>query len=224
MTIKYNAETLDKALVWSNSKIFDERKKGVKILRQASCLEVGTKNTVFIRTWFITHTDELMMLVSSEKDSDLLWNYIYMLESFCHRYIHLALSTKNGEEFVKNADTIYFENQAVIVVKRLIFTNDMKVLQAVGSFLWLYKSIQTWDIFIKVLSKKKDKNTISHISRAIAVLHTIIIKKQENFEKLISKQQVKKLIALFFVIKPKPSTAIQCSICINLLNEIMEII
>ncbi|MFK4566891.1 hypothetical protein ABH902_001467 [Enterococcus sp. UD-01] len=30
MPIKYNAETLDKALVWSNNKVFDERKKGVK--------------------------------------------------------------------------------------------------------------------------------------------------------------------------------------------------
>ncbi|MBC1471814.1 hypothetical protein [Listeria seeligeri] len=224
MATKYHSESLDIALSYANSSILEERKKGEKILRTASCLALGTKNTIPVRTWFISHTDALMKMISSEKDSSLLWGYIYMLQSFCCRYIHKAQLVKNSEDFMRSEATIYFEEQAILLVNRLTTSDDRKVLQAVGSFLWVYKDNRAWDIFIKVLSKKKDKLTLSHITIAISALYDDIIKTQQNAGELISKSQVQELIDIFLIIGPKSSMPLTCAESVAQLSEVVKLI
>lgn len=219
----YNNTTLNEALVWANSSILDDRKRGAKILRQASCLELGTKNTIPVRIWFISHTEELMQVISSEQDSKLLWDYIYMLKSFCGRYIHLSHLVKNSEGFKNDERTIRFEKMAISLVNDLSFCTDMRVMQAVGSFFWLYKNNRAWDIFIKVLPKKKDRLTLAHITNAISELHHIVLIKQENYKYLISEQQIQELVNCLLIIGPKSSMPIECLICVDKLNEVRKI-
>ena len=56
MAAKYDFETLSQALDMMKSDDPEGRRKGEKVLRQAACLELGTKNTVPVREWFISHT------------------------------------------------------------------------------------------------------------------------------------------------------------------------
>ena len=49
---KYSKEALDEALLQAQSSDISMKTKGIKFLRQASCLETGTKNTYPIRDWF----------------------------------------------------------------------------------------------------------------------------------------------------------------------------
>ena len=46
---EYSKEALDEALLQAQSSDISMKTKGIKFLRQASCLETGTKNTYPIR-------------------------------------------------------------------------------------------------------------------------------------------------------------------------------
>lgn len=69
-----------------------------------------------------------------------------------------------------------------------------KVLQAVASFFWIYEEPFAWDIFIKVLEKKRDKLTLSHIK--IAIRQCYASSQNDRTRSFISKKQREKPIAI----------------------------
>lgn len=233
MAIKYDLETLDKALACcSPGNTLELRKQGEKILRQAACLELGTKNTLPVREWFISHTDELITIVSSEKDSQLLWGYIYMLQSFCQRYMKEWYLVRNSEEFIADERTVAFRIKTWNIIDTMVTYPDLKVLQAIGSFLSIYGDSRAWDIFAIVLKKKRDKLTLSHITIAIARCKNILLNNLEitdyrdkpvEHDKIISEKQVEVLLDLFATILERTSTAkYTCEKTIKNLNDIHQ--
>ena len=93
---KYSKEALDEALLQAQSSDISMKTKGIKFLRQASCLETGTKNTYPIRDWFseTKNYTKLFKIVKSEKDPKLLWEYLFLIKTYCERYIDLAYLVK----------------------------------------------------------------------------------------------------------------------------------
>lgn len=69
-----------------------------------------------------------------------------------------------------------------------------KVLQAVASFFWIYEEAFVWDVFIKVLEKKRDKLTLSHIK--IAIRQCYSSSQNNQVKKYMSEQQREELIAI----------------------------
>jgi len=72
--------------------------------------------------------------------------------------------------------------------------NHPKVLQAVASFFWIYEETFVWDVFIKVLEKKRDKLTLSHIK--IAIRQCYSSSQNNQVKKYMSEQQREELIAI----------------------------
>ncbi len=234
MAAKYDFETLSQALDMMKSDDPEGRRKGEKVLRQAACLELGTKNTVPVREWFISHTKELMEAITSEKDAKLLWGYIYMLQAFCQRYIQEAYLVCDSEKFISDGRTAAFKIQAWKTVNGFLSSSNLSVLQAAGSFIWIYGDSRAWDIFAKVLDKKRDKLTLSHISIAIGGCRRCLIEGGElkdiynntvTMDKLIESEQARKLLKKFTDIMEKTSTAKRlCAVTIDNLREIMSVL
>ena len=231
--MEYSKEVLDEALLLAQSSQIAERKLGEKVLRQATCLELGTKNTIPVRDWFTSNTEKIMQTIKREKDSRLLWGYIYMLHSFCGRYIQEYYLVRNSEDFIKDKKTIRFREQAIALVKSMTEISDLKVLQAVGSFFWLYGDSQAWDVFLKVLSHKRDSLTISHIAVAVSQCYHVVVNRREKCDyngdlitdckSLITKEQVIGLINRFSEIEKKTSTKkLTCGQAIENLKEILK--
>ncbi|MHA4990440.1 hypothetical protein [Cetobacterium somerae] len=181
-------------------------------MSQASRLEIGTKNTRTVRDWFISHTDDIFSMISNEKNCQLLWGYIYMLQNFCERYIGMASHIINSDDFINDPRTRYFEEQSFLYVQSMLSTEDMHVLQAVGSFLWVYHDNRTWDIFTQVLKKKRDKLTLAHITSDLGYCYRIITKKETVYDflgkelasaQLISKEQIINLREIFQILEAK---------------------
>ena len=113
-------------------------------------------------------------------------------------------------------------------------SSNLSVLQAAGSFIWIYGDSRAWDIFAKVLDKKRDKLTLSHISIAIGGCHRCLIEGGElkdiynntvTMDKLIESEQARKLLKKFTDIMEKTSTAKRlCAVTIDNLREIMTVL
>ena len=111
---KYSKEALDEALLQAQSSDISMKTKGIKFLRQASCLETGTKNTYPIRDWFseTTNYTKLFKIVKSEKDPKLLWEYLFLIKTYCERYIDLAYLVKDSQNFIAKKENTEFKIKA----------------------------------------------------------------------------------------------------------------
>ena len=69
-----------------------------------------------------------------------------------------------------------------------------KGLQATASFFWIYEEAFVWDVFIKVLEKKRDKLTLPHIK--IAIRQCYSSSQNNQIKKYMSEQQREELIAI----------------------------
>lgn len=224
MAVKYNDEVLDLALDQCGSSDEDERKKGARVLRRSSCLELGTKNTLTVMRWFIFHTDELVQTIRQEDKNDILWEYIYALHSFCNRYIRLAHLVKNTDEIMDSARRVYFEEQIKLLIEEYVRSEDMKVLIATASFLWGYRDRRAWDMFAKVLDKKRDALTLSHIEVAISVLHREVMS-GGCVRGLIGEEQAVQLCdRLCFIADRKAKSERRCREMIAMLKEVVSCI
>lgn len=233
--VKYCNNTLNEALAAIQSGALENQKLGERFLRQAACLELGAKNTIPVREWFISNTDSLLDVIKNETDSNLLWGYVYMLQCFCGRYIDNWRLVQNSEDFANDKRTHYFKEQAITLVKAMITTEDLKVLQAVGSFLWLYGDCRAWDAFLKVLARKKDSLTLSHITLAVSQCHGVVVggnkkldycgKVIDSGEAIISLNQAKALVERFLEIEKKSTTKkLACKTAAEQLKEILHVL
>ena len=193
--MKYTIEKMDNELynLLSNDPIV--RKKAASCFMRAACKELGTKDTKPIKVWFIVNTDNYFSAIKKETDIDIIWNNVYTLQSFCARYIHLSHLYKADSEIITEDKINHFEEESKKYVRYLLETqNHPKVLQAVASFFWIYEEPFVWDIFIKVLEKKRDKLTLSHIK--IAIRQCYDSSQNDCTRSLISKKQREELIAI----------------------------
>ena len=193
--MKYTIEKMDNELynLLSNDPIV--RKKAASCFMRAACKELGTKDTKPIKVWFIVNTDNYFSAIKKETDIDIIWNNVYTLQSFCARYIHLSHLYKADSEIITEDKINHFEEESKKYVRYLLETqNHPKVLQAVASFFWIYEEPFVWDIFIKVLEKKRDKLTLSHIK--IAIRQCYDYSQNDCTRSFISKKQREELIAI----------------------------
>lgn len=193
--MKYTIETMDNELCNLESNDEKERKKASSYFRRAACKELGTKDTKPIKVWFIVNTDNYFSAIKKETDIDIIWNNVYTIQSFCVRYIHLSHLYKADSEIITEDKINHFEEESKKYARYLLETqNHPKVLQAVASFFWIYEEPFVWDIFIKVLEKKRDKLTLSHIK--IAIRQCYASSQNNQVKKYMSEQQREELIAI----------------------------
>ena len=193
--MKYTIETMDNELCNLESNDEKERKKASSYFRRAACKELGTKDTKQIKVWFIINTDRYISAIKKETDTDTIWNNVYTLQNFCARYIHLSHLYKADSDMITEDKINHFEEESKKYVRDLLEThNHPKVLQAVASFFWIYEEPFVWDIFIKVLEKKRDKLTLSHIK--IAIRQCYSSSQNNQVKKYMSEQQREELIAI----------------------------
>ncbi|WP_432960826.1 hypothetical protein [Treponema sp. OMZ 840] len=134
-------KALDEALLQAQSNDINMRTKGIRFLRQASCLETGTKNTYPIRDWFseaVNYT-KLFEIIQSEKDPKLLWEYLFLIKIYCERYIDSAHSVKNSETFISKKENMEFKIKACKLGELFLVHQDASVRQAATSLLWYLK-------------------------------------------------------------------------------------
>ncbi len=193
--MKYTIETMDNELCNLESDDEKERKKASSYFMRAACKELGTKDTKQIKVWFIINADRYISAIKKETDIDIIWNNVYTLQSFCARYIHLSHLYKADSEIITEDKINHFEEESKKYVRYLLETQKHpKVLQAVASFFWIYEETFVWDVFIKVLEKKRDKLTLSHIK--IAIRQCYAYSQNDRTRSFISKKQREELIAI----------------------------
>lgn len=193
--MKYTIETMDNELCNLESDDEKERKKASSYFMRAACKELGTKDTKQIKVWFIINADRYISAIKKETDIDIIWNNVYTLQSFCARYIHLSHLYKADSEIITEDKINHFEEESKKYVRYLLeIQKHPKVLQAVASFFWIYEEAFVWDVFIKVLEKKRDKLTLSHIK--IAIRQCYASSQNDRTRSFISKKQREKLIAI----------------------------
>ena len=164
--VKYSKEALDEALLQAQSSDISMKTKGIKFLRQASCLETGTKNTYPIRDWFseTKNYTKLFKIVKSEKDPKLLWEYLFLIKTYCERYIDLAYLVKDSQNFISKKENTEFKIKACELGELFLVHQDASVRQAAASLLWyLKKTSEVWTVIIELMQKKRDYITLSHI-------------------------------------------------------------
>lgn len=181
---KYSKEALDEALLQAQSSDISMKTKGIKFLRQASCLETGTKNTYPIRDWFseTTNYTKLFKIVKSEKDPKLLWEYLFLIKTYCERYIDLAYLVKDSQNFILKKENTEFKIKACELGKLFLVHQDASVRQAAASLLWyLKKTSEVWTVIIELMQKKRDYITLSHIGIMIRNCYSLL-----NDDKIIT--------------------------------------
>ena len=181
---KYSKEALDEALLQAQSSDISMRRKGIKFLRQASCLETGTKNTYPIRDWFseTKNYTKLFKIVKSEKDSKLLWEYLFLIKTYCERYIDLAYLIQDSQNFISKKENTEFKIKARELGGLFLGHQDASVRQAAASLLWyLKKTSEVWPVIIELMQKKRDYITLSHIGIMIRNCYSLL-----NDDKIIT--------------------------------------
>ena len=151
---KYSKEALDEALLQAQSSDISMKTKGIKFLRQASCLETGTKNTYPIRDWFseTKNYTKLFKIVKSEKDPKLLWEYLFLIKTYCERYIDLAYLVKDSQNFIAKKENTEFKIKARELGGLFLVHQDASVRQAAASLLWyLKKTSEVWSVIIELM-------------------------------------------------------------------------
>ena len=181
---KYSKEALDEALLQAQSSDISMKTKGIKFLRQASCLETGTKNTYPIRDWFseTKNYTKLLKIVKSEKDPKLLWEYLFLIKTYCERYIDLAYLVKDSQNFISKKENTEFKIKACELGKLFLVHQDASVRQAAASLLWyLKKTSEVWPVIIELMQKKRDYIILSHIGIMIRNCYSLL-----NDDKIIT--------------------------------------
>ena len=191
--MKYTMEILDTALDNLQSKDIKERKKAATLFMRAACTELGTKNTKPVKEWFIVNTENYLSAIKEETNPEMIWIYLYTLQNFCARYLHLNHLYIIDSD-IMTEDTIQnFEKRSQEYAYDLLKKQTHpKVLQGIASFFWIYRQAFVWDLFIEVLKQKKDKLTLSHIG--IAIRQCYDLSQENNRSIYISDIQLKELL------------------------------
>lgn len=191
--MKYTMEVLDTALDNLQSKDIKERKKAATFFMRAACAELGTKNTKPVKEWFIVNTENYLSAIKEETNPEMIWIYLYTLQNFCARYLHLNhLYIIDSDIMAEDTIQNFEERSQEYAYDLLKKQTHPKVLQGIASFFWIYRQAFVWDLFIKVLKQKKDKLTLSHIGIAIRQCYDL---SQENDRSIyISDIQLKELL------------------------------
>ena len=191
--MKYTKEVLDEALEGLRNEDVKERRAAATVFMKAACAELGTANTKHVKEWFVSNIEDYITEVKDETDSENIWRYLYTLEQFCARYIQGAYL------FIINSEIITEENVKNVEEKSKAYVQELrknqknpKVLQGIASFFWVYEESFVWDIFTKVLKKKKDKLTLSHIG--IAIRQCRKLSEENGRDTYISDEQRKNLL------------------------------
>lgn len=191
--MKYTMEILDTALDNLQSKDIKERKKAATFFMRAACAELGTKNTKPVKEWFIVNTENYLSAIKEETNPEMIWIYLYTLQNFCARYLHLNhLYIIDSDIMAEDTIQNFEERSQEYAYDLLKKQTHPKVLQGIASFFWIYRQAFVWDLFIEVLKQKKDKLTLSHIGIAIRQCYDL---SQENDRSIyISDIQLKELL------------------------------
>lgn len=191
--MKYTMEILDTALDNLQSKDIKERKKAATFFMRAACAELGTKNTKPVKEWFIVNTENYLSAIKEETNPEMIWIYLYTLQNFCARYLHLNhLYIIDSDIMTEDTIQNFEERSQEYAYDLLKKQTHPKVLQGIASFFWIYRQAFVWDLFIEVLKQKKDKLTLSHIGIAIRQCYDL---SQENHRSIyISDIQLKELL------------------------------
>lgn len=191
--MKYTMEILDTALDNLQSKDIKERKKAATFFMRATCAELGTKNTKPVKEWFIVNTENYLSTIKEETNPEMIWIYLYTLQNFCARYLHLNhLYIIDSDIMTEDTIQNFEERSQEYAYDLLKKQTHPKVLQGIASFFWIYRQAFVWDLFIEVLKQKKDKLTLSHIGIAIRQCYDL---SQENDRSIyISDIQLKELL------------------------------
>ena len=186
-------EILDTALDNLQSKDIKERKKAATFFMRATCAELGTKNTKPVKEWFIVNTENYLSTIKEETNPEMIWIYLYTLQNFCARYLHLNhLYIIDSDIMTEDTIQNFEERSQEYAYDLLKKQTHPKVLQGIASFFWIYRQAFVWDLFIEVLKQKKDKLTLSHIGIAIRQCYDL---SQENDRSIyISDIQLKELL------------------------------
>ena len=191
--MKYTKEVLDEALEGLRNEDVKERRAAATVFMKAACAELGTSNTKPVKEWFVSNIEDYITEVKDETDSENIWRHLYTLEQFCARYI------QGADLFIINSEIITEENVKNVEEKSKAYVQELrknqknpKVLQGIASFFWVYEESFVWDIFTKVLKKKKDKLTLSHIG--IAIRQCRKLSEENGRDTYISDEQRKNLL------------------------------
>lgn len=191
--MKYTMEILDTALDNLQSKDIKERKKAATFFMRAACAELGTKNTKPVKEWFIVNIENYLSAIKEETDPEMIWIYLYTLQNFCARYLHLNhLYIIDSDIMTEDTIQNFEERSQEYAYDLLKKQTHPKVLQGIASFFWIYRQAFVWDLFIEVLKQKKDKLTLSHIG--IAIRQCYDLSQENNRSIYISDIQLKELL------------------------------
>ncbi|MFZ7033582.1 hypothetical protein [Bulleidia extructa] len=191
--MKYTMEILDTALDNLQSKDIKERKKAATFFMRAACAELGTKNTKPVKEWFIVNTKNYLSAIKEETNPEMIWIYLYTLQNFCARYLHLNhLYIIDSDIMAEDTIQNFEERSQEYAYDLLKKQTHPKVLQGIASFFWIYRQAFVWDLFIEVLKQKKDKLTLSHIG--IAIRQCYDLSQENNRSIYISDIQLKELL------------------------------
>ena len=154
--MKYTMEILDTALDNLQSKDIKERKKAATFFMRATCAELGTKNTKPVKEWFIVNTENYLSTIKEETNPEMIWIYLYTLQNFCARYLHLNhLYIIDSDIMAEDTIQNFEERSQEYAYDLLKKQTHPKVLQGIASFFWIYRQAFVWDLFIEVLKQKK---------------------------------------------------------------------
>lgn len=191
--MKYTMEILDTALDNLQSKDIKECKKAATFFMRAACAELGTKNTKPVKEWFIVNIENYLSAIKEETDPEMIWIYLYTLQNFCARYLHLNhLYIIDSDIMTEDTIQNFEERSQEYAYDLLKKQTHPKVLQGIASFFWIYRQAFVWDLFIEVLKQKKDKLTLSHIG--IAIRQCYDLSQENNRSIYISDIQLKELL------------------------------
>ena len=165
---KYTKETLDVALEELQSESVVQRKKCVKFISMASRSELFGKtcDTLSTQTWFLSpdNREKLIRVLHQETEEKLIWEYLLILLMVCERYIDHVCYDK---DFAKESSCVEFKQRAYKIAKQYAHHSSAIVRQMSGSIMGYMGDNDVWDIFCNVMSKKRDRLTISHITLGI---------------------------------------------------------
>ena len=129
----------------------------------------------------------------AQTDPEMIWIYLYTLQNFCARYLHLNhLYIIDSDIMAEDTIQNFEERSQEYAYDLLKKQTHPKVLQGIASFFWIYRQAFVWDLFIEVLKQKKDKLTLSHIG--IAIRQCYDLSQENNRSIYISDIQLKELL------------------------------
>ena len=130
----------------------------------------------------------------SEKDPKLLWEYLFLIKTYCERYIDLAYLVKDSQNFIAKKENTEFKIKARELGGLFLVHQDASVRQAAASLLWyLKKTSEVWPVIIELMQKKRDYITLSHIGIMIRNCYSLLNDDKvitDSFENTVTKENL----------------------------------